>query len=87
MSRSRFKALIPFLKSTALKIFDGEFVRSFVFELNDETKKWISSFKTELDMDPLYDLTLSEGEKPLFYYDSTEEKRYDTLKIKDKIRF
>lgn len=38
-------------------------------------------------MDPLYDLTLSKGEKPLFYYDSTEEKRYDALKIKDKIRF
>ncbi len=87
LSRARFKALIPFLKSTALRIFDGEFVRGFVFELNDETKKWISSFKTELDMDPLYDLTLLEGEKPLFYYDSTEEKRYDALNVPKELRF
>ena len=87
LSRARFKALIPHLKSSALEIQDGEFVRSFLFELNDETKTWISSFKKELDMDPLYDLTLLKGEKPLFYYDSAEEKRYDALKVPKEIRF
>ena len=38
-------------------------------------------------MELFYDLTLSEGEKPLFYYDSTEEKHYDALKVPKELRF